>query len=257
MTTAPLLSPRTADAWGRLLLDCHTAGLPKGRFHEICERDDGYISAFDAVGFFEGSDTWSALDRWAYGRIRGRVLDVGVGAGRFAVPFQQNGGEVVGLDVSCEALDVCARRGVTTTILGTVDDVPGDERFDTFLLLGKNLGLLENRTRGPELLRALAGLARPGARIVGTGVDPYRLDGALHGEYLAANRRQGRMSGQMRLRLRHRTLVTDWFDYLFMSVPELEEMTEGTGWSVRDVEWHGSDYGAVLALTAPVGASSR
>ncbi|MEU2340025.1 class I SAM-dependent methyltransferase [Streptomyces sp. NPDC013172] len=248
MTMAEPLTPRTADAWGQLLLDCHTAGLPRDTYFEICERDDGYISGYDAVGFFTGPDAWPALDRWAFSRFRGRVLDIGVGAGRFAVPFQDRGGEIVGLDVSADALDVCRRRGLAETFLGTVDDLPESARFDTFLLLGRNLGLLESRERAPRLLGALARLSRPGARIVGTGMDPYLLDGAQHAEYLAANRRQGRMSGQMRLRLRHRLLVTDWFDYLFASLPELEALAEGTGWELAEAERHGPDYGVVLTL---------
>ncbi len=135
------------------------------------------------------------------------------------------------------------------TFLGTVDDLPQNARFDTFLLLGRNLGLLESRERAPRLLSTLARLARPGARIVGTGMDPYLLDGAQHAEYLAANLRQGRMSGQMRLRLRHRLLVTDWYDYLFASLQELEELTEGTGWQLAEAERQGAEYGVVLTLT--------
>ncbi|GGN46593.1 class I SAM-dependent methyltransferase [Streptomyces fuscichromogenes] len=248
MTTTRLLTSRSADAWGQLLLGCHTAGLPRDTYFEICERDDGYISGYDAVGFFAGPGDWPELDRWAFTRFRGRVLDIGVGAGRFAVPFQDGGGEIVGLDVSADTLDVCRRRGLRETFLGTVDDVPQSTRFDTFLLLGRNLGLLESRDRGPRLLSTLARLARPGARIVGTGMDPYLLDGAQHTEYLAQNRRRGRMSGQMRLRLRHRLLVTDWFDYLFTSLPELESLAEGTGWQVAEVERHGPEYGVVLTL---------
>ncbi|GHH85668.1 hypothetical protein GCM10018793_54570 [Streptomyces sulfonofaciens] len=236
------------DAWGELLRDCHAAGLPAGRYYEICERDDGYISAYDAVGFFEGPGGWPPLDRWACEQARGRVLDVGVGAGRFSLPLQADGVDVVGLDVSPGALKVCAERGLGSTVRGTAGDLDDMRRFDSFLLLGKNLGLLESREQGPRLLAALRRLARPGARILGTGVDPYLLDGAVHGAYLAKNRRHGRLSGQMRLRLRHLLTATAWFDYLFVSPAELSGMTAGTGWSVVDTRTDGAQYAAVLAL---------
>lgn len=252
---AALPPVRMGDAWGQLLLDCHAAGLPAGTFYEICERDDGYLSVYDAVGFFEGPDSWSEEERWAFDRISGRVLDVGVGAGRFAVPLQEGGADVVGLDVSDGALTVCNRRGLRNTVLGTVDDLPDHERFDTFLLLGKNLGLLESSAQGPRLLTGLARVAAPGARIVGTGVDPYLLADPRHAEYLAYNREQQRMSGQMRLRLRHQWLVSDWFDYLFASVAELEAMIANTGWAIQDVEMRGSDYAVVLGLTDQVPAA--
>ncbi|MFD5543832.1 hypothetical protein ACFWIJ_40060 [Streptomyces sp. NPDC127079] len=95
MTVAQPLTLRTADAWGQLLLDCHTAGLPRDAYFEICERDDGYISGYDAVGFFAGPDAWPALDRWAVDQVSGRVLELGGGAGRWAVAGQGRGGEIV------------------------------------------------------------------------------------------------------------------------------------------------------------------
>ncbi|MFI9650649.1 class I SAM-dependent methyltransferase [Streptomyces sp. NPDC052040] len=255
MTVTEVPPGQVDDAWGRLLLDCYAAGLPEGRFFEICERDDGYISGYDAVGFFEGPDRWSPLDRWAIDRVSGRVLDVGVGAGRFAVPLQEGGADVVGLDVSSGALTVCARRGLRERILGTVADLPAHERFDTFLLLGRNLGLLESAAQGPRLLADLARVARPGARIIGSGVDPYLLADPRHADYLAANRARNRMSGQMRLRTRHQWLITDWYDYLFVSLGELEAMAGPAGWSVLDVESRGFDYAVVLGLTDPAPAA--
>ncbi|MFI5756588.1 class I SAM-dependent methyltransferase [Streptomyces sp. NPDC051569] len=256
MTTVQASTTYTGDAWGELLRDCHRAGVPEGRFYELCERDDGYISVYDAAGFFAGPQDWPGLDQWAYSKVTGRTLDVGVGAGRFALTLQENGADVVGLDVSEGAVEVCAERGLKSVVLGTVDDLGDDERFDSFLLLGKNLGLLESREEGPRLLSRLARVARPGATVIGTGVDPYRLSDPRHADYLERNRRQDRLSGQMRLRLRHGWLATDWFDYLFVSPAELEEMIAGTGWSLVDVEEEGSGYGVVLRLTGDTGAAA-
>jgi hypothetical protein len=55
------------------------------------------------------------------------------------------------------------------------------------------------------------------------------------------------MSGQIRIRIRYRDLATPWFDYLFLSRPELEELVEGTGWLLaRTIEDEGPIYVAVL-----------
>jgi hypothetical protein len=59
------------------------------------------------------------------------------------------------------------------------------------------------------------------------------------------------MSGQVRIRIRYRDLATPWFDYLFLSRPELAELVEGTGWSLaRTIEDDGPLYVAVLEKTA-------
>jgi ubiquinone/menaquinone biosynthesis C-methylase UbiE len=69
------------------------------------------------------------------------VLDIGAGAGRYALAAQQLGCEVVALDVSEGVLDVCCARGVSETYLGTVAErAPANPpQFDSFLLLGNNL----------------------------------------------------------------------------------------------------------------------
>lgn len=250
-TAGERTSECTGDAFGELLLQCLAAGLPERRFYEICEREDGYIGVSDAVDFFAAPDRWPAIDQWAYQRVAGRVLDVGVGAGRFALALQESSTDVVGLDVSPGAVDVCRRRGLTSVVLGSVGDLPAGERFDTFLLMGKNLGLLEGRDNGPRFLTELAAVANPGARIVGTGMDPYAIGDPDHTGYFASNRSRGRMSGQMRLRLRHQRLATDWFDYLFASIDELEQLTAPTGWTLREKKSDGAAYGVVLVLSGP------
>ena len=38
--------------------------------------------------------------------------------------------------------------------------------------------------------------------------------------------------GQIRLRVRYRSLATPWFDYLFVTEEELEDIVGGTGWKI-------------------------
>ena len=55
------------------------------------------------------------------------------------------------------------------------------------------------------------------------------------------------MSGQLRVRIRYRTLVDPWFDYLIVSPDEMAEIVDGTGWQIsRLVQDEGSSYVAVL-----------
>src|SRR5438094_4170986 len=136
--------PSLGDAWGALLLACSDAEAAPGAVLELIERDDGFIDGGDAARYFARPDAWDTLDRLACAKARGRILDVGAGAGRAALYLQESGHDVVALDVSPGAVDVCQRRGVRRTVIGTVQDMvdAGAEPFDTFLLLGSNLGLL-------------------------------------------------------------------------------------------------------------------
>jgi SAM-dependent methyltransferase len=204
---------------------------------EIIERDDGLINGAPAAHYLAGPQLWEPYDHRAVDRAAGEVLDVGVGGGRIALLLQERGVAVTGLDISPGALRVARARGVRDLVCATVDDhATGDRRYDTFLMLGNNLGLIEGRERAPGFLAALAALARPGAQIISQGTDPYGTTDPVHLGYHEYNRRRGRMGGQLRLRLRYRDLSTNWFDYLVCSTDELGQLVAGTPWRLVDID---------------------
>lgn len=53
-----------------------------------------------------------------------------------------------------------------------------------------------------------------------------------HLAYQKENRAKGRMSGQLRIRVRYRKYVGKWFDYLIVSP---REIVSGTGWKVSRI----------------------
>ncbi len=119
--------------------------------------------------------------------------------------------------------------------------------FDTVVMYGNNLGLLSSRAKGRRLLRRLHGVTSERGRILGEILDPYLGAAPIHLAYHQRNRDRGRMGGQVRIRVRYRDLATPWFDYLFLSRPELEELVQGTGWFLaRTFEDEGPLYVAVL-----------
>lgn len=243
--------PVNGDAFGELLVH----ELRTGEEYEVIERDDGFISAAPARRYLNPPDAWPALDVAAVERCTGRVLDVGAGAGRAALVLQDQGLGVLALDVSPAAAQACRERGVRDTFTGTVHDLAATQPagFDTFLLLGNNLGLLGTAQTAPAFLAALAALANPGAQVVANGTDPYGTDDPAHLRYHQRNRAAGRMAGQLTLRVRFRDLITDWFDYLFLSLPELEQILAPSPWRADEIvsggdRGTGAGYLAVLTL---------
>jgi len=217
---------------------------------EIVERDDGFVNGAPATRYLSEPADWFDFERRALDRLTGRVLDVGAGAGRVALALQERGLDVTALDVSPGAVEVAVARGVRQTVCATVDEhVANGERYDSFGLFGNNLGLLESREQAPAFLAALAALARPGARIVGQGTDPYSTTDPAHLAYHELNRARGRLAGQLHLRVRYRDLATPWFDYLICSVEELAVLVAGTPWKLSDVDREDAPfYVATLTL---------
>jgi 2-polyprenyl-3-methyl-5-hydroxy-6-metoxy-1,4-benzoquinol methylase len=98
------------DAYGQMML----ALLDGEDALEIVERNDGFISA-SVIGpklYLAPFHRWPAHHRGAVRYTRGRILDVGAGGGRVALRLQERGHEVVAIDNSPGAIEVCRRRGV-------------------------------------------------------------------------------------------------------------------------------------------------
>jgi SAM-dependent methyltransferase len=236
---------RSQDAFGQALLD----RLRGQQAIPVVERDDGNVDADGlAEMYWAEPKRWPAFQRRGLSQVRGRVLDVGCGAGRVALHLQQKGHDVVGVDTSPLAVRVCRERGVKQVRELSITQV--DRRlgaFDSIVMYGNNLALLGSPTGGRRLLKRLHGLTREGGRIVGETIDPYQTSEPVHLAYQRRNRRAGRMSGQIRIRVRYRTYATPWFNYLFLSQSELTTLIDGTGWRLgRVYESGGPGYVAVL-----------
>jgi SAM-dependent methyltransferase len=238
------------DAFGRLLLE-HLSGRP-GR--TVLERDDGHVgSPFLAEPFFQPIDRWPVPEREVFGYARGRVLDVGCGAGRHSLAAQDLGLAVVAIDISPGAVEVSSRRGVRDVRLLPLAEV--DERlgtFDTVLMMCGNFGLAGDARECLRILRTLHKVTAPAGRIILDSEDPYVDNDAADSAYLERNRSAGRMPGQVTIRLRHQERVTPWFDLLIVSPSELAVLAEQAGWRVAHVRsGDPPDYYAVLEKAWP------
>lgn len=215
---------------------------------EVVERDDGFVMGGAGSLYFAPVRRWpSTAERRALRLVRGRVLDVGCGAGRVLLELQARGREVVGIDPSPLSVEVCRRRGGRDVRVARLEDVDASfGLFDTVVMFGANLSLLGGRAKGRRLLRLLHTLTGERGRIVGSTLDVYDTEDESHLAYHRRNRAHGRMSGQLRLRIRYRDLASPWFDYLFLSQDELRDLVDGTGWRLARTIVDPPGYVAVL-----------
>lgn len=238
-----------ADVFGQQIYDQHLGLLPED-FREVGERDDGYIRLYDHPSwYFAPFEQWYPHLQEAMAYVRGRTLDIGCGAGRVSLHLQDVGVDVVGIDRSSLAVQVCRERGVRDPRVLSITQVNASELgvFDTIIMTGNNFGIFGNADRARLLLRRFLGVTTDEGRIIAETTDPYATDDPVHLAYQERNRIRGRMSGQYRHRERYRNLKGPWFDWLFVSRDEMRRIVDGTGWTVRKfIEPEGAQYVAIL-----------
>jgi cyclopropane fatty-acyl-phospholipid synthase-like methyltransferase len=237
------------DAFGHAMYAYYSTGMKHPNINEIVEREDGYIETSGGpAAYFKEYRDWPPEEKKALRYARGRVLDIGCGAGRHSLYLQEKGLEVVGMDNSPLAIEVCRQRGLGHAETISLNQISsGLGVFDTVLMLGNNFGLFGSYQGARRYLKKISRITSKNGRIIAATTDIYDTDNPEHLRYHEMNRKRSRMAGQIRLRVRYRQYVTPWFDYLMVSRKEMEDILKETDWKIsRIIESGGPVYIAII-----------
>ncbi|RZJ37810.1 MAG: class I SAM-dependent methyltransferase, partial [Chryseobacterium sp.] len=90
--------------------------------------------------YFRSEKQLPALEKKALELCKGKVLDIGAGAGSHALILQNKNYDVAGLEISPAACEVMTQRGLKNVICGDIFKFD-DGQFDSLLLLMNGIGL--------------------------------------------------------------------------------------------------------------------
>jgi SAM-dependent methyltransferase len=217
---------------------------------EIIERDDGYIdtSLNSKDLYFTYFKNWEKNEKEAIKFAKGKVLDIGCGAGRVELYLQKKGIDVLGIDNSPLSVKVCKLRGVKNVKNISITKINRlkPTKFRTVVMFGNNFGLFGNYKRSKYLLKELYKITSDDAIILAESRDPYKTNNPIHLAYHKLNKKQGRMGGELRMRVRFGTCIGNWFDYLLVSKSEMRSIIKGTGWEIKNFIDSKNDYIAII-----------
>ncbi|MDN5290453.1 MAG: hypothetical protein PWQ06_692 [Anaerophaga sp.] len=106
------------------------------------------------------------LEQTALKHCRGKVLDIGAGAGSHALWLQQQGLEVTALEISAGACDVMQKRGVKNVRQMNFFSLTGETKYDTLLMLMNGIGIVGTTHRLQDFFTLARKLLNPGGRIL-------------------------------------------------------------------------------------------
>ncbi|UPM41786.1 class I SAM-dependent methyltransferase [Halocatena salina] len=164
-----------SDQFGRAIYDYHRGERAEPLLqHGGNETREHPIESF----YFEPYDPDSArgvfLDSW----LSGPLLDIGAGAGRDSLYFQQQF-ETVAIDVSNYLVETMRERGVTdarTVDMFTLRETFDRDRFESVLVYGTQIGLARSMQGLRRFLGDLAYVTDGGGTVVLHGIDPDRVE---------------------------------------------------------------------------------
>lgn len=150
------------DLFGKAILDYQTHNAPEDLITEtnISEADEMSVAYL-----FRNYKGMPPIEKKALQLAKGRILDVGCGAGSHSLYLQEKGFEVTPIDISENAIKACALRGVTHAKVKDILEV-ADEQFDTILLLMNGTGIFGTLAATSKYLQHLKSLLAPGGQIL-------------------------------------------------------------------------------------------
>ena len=127
------------DLFGKAILDYQTNNLPEDLITEtsISEPDEMPISYL-----FRTYDEMPILEQKALELAKGKVLDIGCGAGSHSLVLQNDRNiEVTAIDISENAVKACQLRGLKNVFVQDILDLEVAKKFDTIFLLMNGTGI--------------------------------------------------------------------------------------------------------------------
>ncbi len=106
----------------------------------ILHNDYGKPEKMPKEVFFLDYEELTDLEIYALSMCRGKILDVGAGAGRHVLPLQKTN-ETAALEISPLCNQIMAERGVKNIIEEDIFTFEAEQKYDTILMLMNGIGL--------------------------------------------------------------------------------------------------------------------
>lgn len=163
---------------------------------------------------------------------KGRVLDVGAGAGCHSLVLQERGHEVVAIDISELSVNTMKERGIDARKIDFFDD-SFTESFDTLLFAMNGIGIVGKASNLENFFRSAKRLLAPGGQLLLDSSDIRYIfmdDNGVMDIDLA-----GGYYGEVDFTMRYKNIRGEQFDWLYIDFDTLSMYAEANGFECEKI----------------------
>lgn len=211
------------DLFGKAILDFQTNNSPENIITEtsISEADE-----MNVAYLFRKFNEMPKLEQKALQLCKGKILDVGCGAGSHSLYLQEKDFEVTSIDISENAIKTCQARGLKNAKVENILHLE-NEKFDTILLLMNGTGIFENLATTSKYLQKLKSLLNENGQILIDSSDIlYMFDQNEDGTFSVP---ADNYYGELTFSIQYKNQTEEDFPWLYLDYNTLQNACQANG----------------------------
>ncbi len=161
---------------------------------------------------------------------KGKILEIGCGAGRILKYLQESGHNATGFDIDCALVALCGERGVKNINTETYMNMEKFGIFDTIIALNRTIGIAGTIDGVQKMLKKCSACSGKNGILIFDSIEVRPELSTSSGVY------------ERKLRYKYEDKYGEWFSWINFSSDVARKVLAETGWNVEKVIKHEDTY---------------
>ncbi|HEX9745825.1 MAG TPA: methyltransferase domain-containing protein [bacterium] len=199
--------------------------------------------------FFREPDDFPPLEKTAITACRGKILEIGAGAGSHSLALQEMGFDVTAMEISLKACDVMKDRGIRSILNADIFEHQTQKKYDTILMMMNGIGIVGKLNRLPEFLDKIKLALASGGQVIFDSLDLRESisETVIQARYAVPGREY---FGEVKYRIEYKGWIGPEYWWLYIDPDKTEEIAGSCGWTIDSIYPYGEGtYLAILSIS--------